>query len=309
MARKRKSPEPKPAARALRVFTLGAAAFGRLVSRHPVFFGGATCFAIVFGFVAANALWYQPGRHPSPYLRTRDAKDFFALTGVNQNPMLNRDAADVVTYRIAREGDDTKAPGTTPAADELATKAPEQSDAAGLTMAVQRELKRRGLYDGADDGVSGPMTRGAIIAFQKTVGMAETGEASPELLAALRVDSSATAAIPLARPAEDLSKPSAAIDPVAAAIRSAEKTVVTTPAQKNTSMVIPDPESLTEQANLIMEIQRGLSNIAYADVSVDGVAGDQTKAAIRHFERHYRLPETGEPNEAVLKKLKSIGAL
>ncbi len=45
-----------------------------------------------------------------------------------------------------------------------------------------------------------------------------------------------------------------------------------------------------------MSIQRGLSNIAYADVTIDGVAGEQTRAAIRHFERHYRLPETGEPN-------------
>ena len=51
------------------------------------------------------------------------------------------------------------------------------------------------------------------------------------------------------------------------------------------------------------------ANIAYADVEVDGVAGEQTKAAIRRFEKHYRLPETGEPNAMVLKKLKSIGAL
>jgi peptidoglycan hydrolase-like protein with peptidoglycan-binding domain len=44
-------------------------------------------------------------------------------------------------------------------------------------------------------------------------------------------------------------------------------------------------------------------------VKVDGVAGQQTRNAIRAFEKHYRLPETGEPSEAVLKKLKSIGAL
>lgn len=61
--------------------------------------------------------------------------------------------------------------------------------------------------------------------------------------------------------------------------------------------------------DLIAKIQQGLINIAYADVKVDGVAGEQTRNAIRHFEKHYRLPETGEPSEAVLKKLKSIGAL
>ncbi|MNI99193.1 putative peptidoglycan binding domain protein [compost metagenome] len=52
-----------------------------------------------------------------------------------------------------------------------------------------------------------------------------------------------------------------------------------------------------------------MSNLAYADIVVDGVAGDQTRAAIRHFEKHYRLPQTGEPNAKVLKKLKEIGAL
>jgi peptidoglycan hydrolase-like protein with peptidoglycan-binding domain len=49
--------------------------------------------------------------------------------------------------------------------------------------------------------------------------------------------------------------------------------------------------------------------MAYKDVTVDGVPGEQTRAAIRRFERHYQLPETGEPSAAVLKKLKSIGAL
>ena len=52
-----------------------------------------------------------------------------------------------------------------------------------------------------------------------------------------------------------------------------------------------------------------LDRMAYANVGVDGVAGEQTRAAIRHFQKHYNLPENGEPSEAVLKKLKEIGAL
>ena len=59
----------------------------------------------------------------------------------------------------------------------------------------------------------------------------------------------------------------------------------------------------------MLKIQKGLSNMAYANVGVDGVAGEQTRAAIRHFQKHYNLPENGEPNEAVLKKLKEIGAI
>ena len=43
--------------------------------------------------------------------------------------------------------------------------------------------------------------------------------------------------------------------------------------------------------------------------AVDGLIGEKTRTAIRHFEKHYRLPVTGEPNEQVLAKLKDIGAL
>jgi peptidoglycan hydrolase-like protein with peptidoglycan-binding domain len=73
--------------------------------------------------------------------------------------------------------------------------------------------------------------------------------------------------------------------------------------------VAQKPANSTPSTDLVLQIQRGLSNIAYADVEVDGVAGLQTKEAIRRFQKHYRLPETGEPDGMVLKKLKSIGAL
>ena len=69
---KRKSPEKKslkkkpssPAVRLLR------AAGGQLV-RHPRLLIGLSGFAVVFSFVATNALWYQPKHHPAPFLATR----------------------------------------------------------------------------------------------------------------------------------------------------------------------------------------------------------------------------------------------
>jgi peptidoglycan hydrolase-like protein with peptidoglycan-binding domain len=60
---------------------------------------------------------------------------------------------------------------------------------------------------------------------------------------------------------------------------------------------------------LVMKIQKALSGMAYANVKVDGIPGEATRAAIRSFEKSYRLPVTGEPSERVLKKLKSIGAI
>ncbi|ATN33541.1 hypothetical protein ACO34A_06935 [Rhizobium sp. ACO-34A] len=351
--RKQKSPERKPASRVPGLLSAGFAALARGVSRHPRLIGGVASFAVAFGFVAANALWYQPGRHPSPIFRTRDAADFNALAGVARNPMQEQDPGNTTTFKIER----APAEGEQPPADAepvQQAQAPLPSgdlDGDGvseLAVAVQTELSRRGLYAGDPDGVIGPQTEAAISLFQKSVGMEPSGLVSDELLAALRVDNSATAAVPKQRPPADVSSAQATKDPVAAAIRSAEKVVTTAPtrpvAKPETARAIQPkpvqprpaplnserptppaaipasadandaealPAALTDAPDpgLVMEIQRGLSNIAYTDVSIDGVAGDQTRAAIRRFQRHYRLPENGEPNAAVLKKLKDIGAL
>ena len=74
-ARKRKSPDRKQPVRQPSLLPSLLAGTGRALVRHPKgLFGGAT-FCVIFSFVAANALWYQPGGHPSPFLATRDAGD------------------------------------------------------------------------------------------------------------------------------------------------------------------------------------------------------------------------------------------
>lgn len=312
----------------------GAGALARLVGRHPRPVGGLAAFSVAFGFVAANALWYQPGQHPSPIFSTRDTSDFNALAGVTRNARLKPDPESVTTFKIEREtaADAGAAPAVenaqtaTGAADPASPALQPATDAAfadnaALVISIQSELARRGLYEGVADGVIGPRTEAAIAVFQKSIGVEANGLVSPEVLAALKADGSVTAAVPKSRPVEDLSAPAAVADPVAAAIRNAQKVVVTAPTKPQSTQnalrpAVAPPAALpvslrgtAEDAALIMEIQRGLANIAYTDVSVDGVAGEQTRAAIRRFQRHYRLPETGEPSETVLKKLRDIGAL
>jgi peptidoglycan hydrolase-like protein with peptidoglycan-binding domain len=336
--RKRKSPEKKRPARHALTLLLGCGtALARLIGRYPRSVAGVTLFSLIFGTVAGNALWYQPGQHPSPFLRTRDASDFTALAGMPKSPLLkSHDPANVTTFKIEREGEAGAADGAAnSAADPQPTPATlpaAASETADLIRQVQAELLRRGLYQGEPDGVVGPRTEMAIAVFQKTVGMEADGLVSPELIAALALDRNITAAVPAQRPAPEITTP--AEDPVAAAIRSAETKVVTAPRRPVTPSapvaaptgapatammppqeVKPDisqPPSIQQASfdpGLVMEIQRGLSNMAYKDVTIDGVPGEQTRAAIRRFERHYQLPETGEPSAAVLKKLKSIGAL
>ncbi|URK88222.1 peptidoglycan-binding protein [Rhizobium sp. RCAM05350] len=322
-ARKRKQPEKKrkrsaasglvTAGLAMRGLTFA----GRLASRNPRAFGGSLAFAVAFSFVAANAMWYQPGAHPSPFLRTRlpftDPQS--AKIGAEDDSLSPR---KVTTFVIQREDEEQQTasieqPKPEPeAVSQVAQPQPVATPAtdAALVASIQKELARRGLYDGPADGKTGPKTSAAILHFEKRAGRPETGSASDTLLAALQTadgqdnntpqnrGKAHAAAKPAQRPYENVKGGKGELDPVAAAIRNAEID----------PQYIPKVD-IPASSELVMNIQKGLSNLAYSDVSVDGVAGEQTRSAIRHFEKHYRLPETGQPSDKVLKKMKEIGAL
>lgn len=317
-APKRKSPRKAATRKEPGFVSVAARAVGQQVLRHPRLVGGCAAFFVVFGFVAANALWYQPGHHPSPFLRTRDEENPNGIPGYRLASGLGENG-NVTTFRIERQTDNAPGlpqtpaaavpsaqPGAVPAATPQAPVAHQPSE---LVAEIQRELARRGLYEGPADGMPGPLTTAAILFFEETVGMEQTGEPTSRVLAAMKIDSATTvAAIPKALPKDRPAEPNSggvAVDPVAAAIRNAE---TSTPKAQSVSLSSADAKKHAPK-DLIAKIQQGLVNIAYADVKVDGMAGEQTRTAIRNFEKHYRLPETGEPNEAVLKKLKSIGAL
>ena len=276
---KRKSPDagargrrPQPS-RTKRMLMASAA----LIARHPRALGGLVAFAVIFSFIAANALWYQPRRHPAPFLATR-------ADGVKSAPRANDRLASaepgVTVFRIERE-------------TEEEVRAAEKPKPSELVRAIQEALAARGLYNGPADGLNGPKTEAAILFFEQTEGMEETGEPSRAILDRLKQ-------VADARDDADLrtaSTKAAPVDEVAALIAAAEQPVAVIPAEKP-----PSPA-------LVMQIQKGLAGMAYADVKVDGIAGEATRAAIRAFEKSYRLPVTGEPSERVLKKLKSIGAI
>jgi peptidoglycan hydrolase-like protein with peptidoglycan-binding domain len=336
-------------------------AAGGLAARHPRPLLSGAGFVVLFSFVSANALWYQPSGHPAPFLATRDPRDPNAIAGYR--PQQRSAPGDVTTFRIERAPNSPTPAAPFPAAlptvpQTVAVPAPPALDSSRqLVSEVQRELTRRGLYDGADDGVTGARTQAAILFYQETAGLPQTGEATPDLLAALKAEPRAPATgaarngtptqpaianipkptfsdavrsqpqkvalptqsasvqppkgLPANRPAENVSMRGE--DPVAAAIRSAEHSPAMVPPAdipgNGWKAAAHKPAAPVPASDLVLQIQKGLSNIAYTDVEVDGVAGSQTKAAIRRFEKHYRLPETGEPNEMVLKKLRAIGAL
>ncbi|SOE17492.1 peptidoglycan hydrolase-like protein with peptidoglycan-binding domain [Hoeflea halophila] len=283
---------------------------GSVISAHPSLAGGSVAFAVIFGFVATNALWHQPGQHPAPILKTRDVASAGSARvrtpSDTMSPLIKGAPTRIVTtYRIERSDETPTA--SIPVPNPPAPAAPAVTPEVSATPASDRVLTRiqtvlaeKGLYSGEIDGLMGPKSEAAIRAWERNNGYTETGEPSASLLSIMEQAGAQTrqaaapaeiaSSQPVARPAP---RPAPA---VASDARAGEP--VTVPA-----------EPVEGPSELVQQIQSGLSNIAYADITVDGVAGSQTRAAISAFEKHYRLPVTGEPNETVLKKLLEIGAL
>jgi peptidoglycan hydrolase-like protein with peptidoglycan-binding domain len=315
-ARKRTTPKKAKKRNALGLFSAVASTAGRFILAHPRAVLGASSFAVVFSIISANALWYQPSTHPSPMFRTRDDVDPYAVIGYRSAERL-APQGNVTTFSFQRPEGEAAAPIA-----ELTVDQKRISD-------IQRELAKRGFYHGAADGIPTTELNAAILAFEEGEGMELTGLVSDDLLITLMVDSAAVvAAIPKERPIDDIASQNG-IDPVAAAIRDSKPVAPSAvsapmpqqkpqPAAQNVAKPTAAPAAAVNVAadtagsdlpkELVAQIQQGLVNSSYTHVTVDGVAGPKTREAIRSFEKHYRLPETGIPNQLVLNKLKSIGA-
>jgi lysozyme family protein len=149
-----------------------------------------------------------------------------------------------------------------------------------LVRAVQDALKQVGYYSGPLDGIAGPQTRSAIQAFEVEIGREEVGEASLELLSAIRSAN---------RP--DLTP--AATAEVHPAAQSAPASVP----QKDE----PDPA--------VAAIQDALARSAYGPLIADGVVGPDTREAIMRFQRDHNLPVIGDISDALVVELRATGAL
>ncbi|KQZ94183.1 peptidoglycan-binding protein [Mesorhizobium sp. Root157] len=143
---------------------------------------------------------------------------------------------------------------------------------------VQNILKHLGFYTGGADGLAGPATRDAVAAYQRKVGLPVTGTIDNALLDQLGT-APVTASVPIPKPRSDTTSsiPAAAL-----------------------------PASTSLDAHIV-KVQAGLKAFGNEDIQLDGVAGARTKAAIREFQAIFRLPVTGEADEAVYAKMREIG--
>ena len=186
--------------------------------------------------IVTNALFMQKGPHPAPISATR--------------PLLQRDA--------------------TPASRPQAVQALPAADQARLQLIgnIQRELSRKGFYDGPADGIWGAKTDAAARDFVSAAGLKINPEAHDGLLRSI------VAYHP--KPANVAAPPSPPSGPIAKLIAPSKK---------------------------VMAIQRALADFGYGQIKPTGLLDPETRAAVEKFERDHRMPVTGQITDHFVREL------
>ncbi len=218
----------------------------RALGRSPLDAIGIFVLLIAVGAILINALYRQPGPHPAP------------IFSIKPRPVAGEPTGGVVPAlpRARPEG--------------LVTTKPEAAarSRAEIITDIQRELSRRGLYDGPVDGVLGPKTDSAIRDFETAAKMKASGEPTENVLRAIqRAPLKAEAAAP---------KAPARPDPIAELIAPSQR---------------------------VIAVQRALNDFGYGPVKATGNYGPETISAIQKFERDRKLPVTGQISPRLLREL------
>jgi peptidoglycan hydrolase-like protein with peptidoglycan-binding domain len=197
---------------------------------------GAIAGAIAIAIVV-NALFMQSGPHPAPILSP-------ALGSVSS--LLPQQKPGDAKIEVAST--------TRPRADLLGD--------------IQRELAKRGFYDGATDAVYGPKTDAAIRDFEQAAGLRASAEPNEALLAAI------TRSTVKAQPAVN-----SRTDPIA-------------------QLLAPNKR--------LVAIQRALAEFGYGPIQPTGFHDPQTRSAIERFERGRKRPVTGPVSVQLVKDLAAM---
>ena len=220
---------------------------GRLataIGEHPREFVALVMSSIaVFGIVT-NALFLQKGPHPAPIFATR--------------PLLPQEAT--LAPRLQ----------TAPATDS-GTQARLQ-----LITNIQRELTRKGFYDGPADGIWGSKTDTAVRDFIQAANLKINAEPSDALLRTVSTSS--------AKPSITASVSNVAADPIA-------------------RLIAPPTAPLVAPSKRITAVQRALADFGFGQIKPTGILDSDTRAAVEKFERERRLPVDGQISDRLVREL------
>jgi peptidoglycan hydrolase-like protein with peptidoglycan-binding domain len=201
----------------------------------------AACAAVA---ILVNALFMQKGPHPAPIFANKPLPVTAPLT-------------EPLAALIPRRAGETKfdpAGNARPRSDTIAE--------------IQRELAKRGFYDGAPDGVYGPKTDAAIRDFEQAAGLRPSAEPNDVLLTT--ISRSQVKSRPAAVPHND---------PIAALLAPSAR---------------------------IVGVQRALNDFGYGPIKATGVYDAETRASVERFEKARRRPVTGQINDQLVRDLASL---
>jgi peptidoglycan hydrolase-like protein with peptidoglycan-binding domain len=235
--------------------------------------------------ILVNTLLLQPGPHPAPMVRSSVAAITAppaSTTGMPTNPAAGSSRGAVPSASPAgiapgapRARSDEAALAKADAAKADAGKAVPGRPNASVVADIQRELARRGFYDGVVDGRYGPRTDASIREFEQAAGLRASSEPNEALLRSIQ--RSLVRSRPAARPPAPI--PQARPDPIA-------------------EMIAPSKQ--------IIAVQRALSEFGYGQIKPTGTLDPETQSAIQRFERERRLPVTGQLSHRVVRELAAI---
>ena len=204
--------------------------------------------------ILVNGLFLQTGRHPAP------------IFPVKSPPIAVNDATGAVVL-----------PRPRPADPEAAKREPTPAvrTRGEIVTDIQRELARRGYYDGPVDGLYGAKTDAAIRDFEQTQGLKPSGDLGEALLQSI--------------------------------LRSNPKGRVVTPATVALARKDPIAEFLVPATpRQIISIQRALADYGYGQIKPNGIHDADTRAAIQRFERDRKLPITGDISDRLTRELVAL---
>lgn len=219
-------------------FDRGAGGLAAAISRHPREFVGLLSASVAIIAIITNALFLQHGPHPAPIFATRPLTT--ATRQVVPPPRTSETTATASAHSRTQ-----------------------------IVSDIQRELHRRGFYDGATDGIWGAKTDTAVRDFVQSAGLKINPEGSESLLRAITASSVKARGNP--EPARG--------DPIAQLIAPSKR---------------------------VLAVQRALTDYGYGQIKPSGTEDADTRAAIEKFERDRRLPVTGAVSEQLVRELAAM---
>jgi peptidoglycan hydrolase-like protein with peptidoglycan-binding domain len=217
--------------------------------------------------IFVNTLFLQPGPHPAPMVRSSVA----AITPPSPASSRPKSGAGGTLHPS-----EAARPKAEPVKTVPLPPPPAARPSHTVISEIQRELHRRGFYDGVVDGRYGPRTDAAIRDFEHAAGLRPGSEPNDALLRAIQRSSVRSRPAPQRPPA---SVPEARPDPIA-------------------ELIAPSKQ--------VVAVQRALSEFGYGQIKPTGIIDPQTQSAIQKFERERGLPVTGQLSHRVVRELAAI---